>query len=90
MLKVINLKSPNSGRAVPNQFQIEFNNELYLKSYDSIIAKISLKTGEVSLDEKYWNYSNTTSKYRSQWLNETTAETKQKISKGTYKLKNLN
>lgn len=33
-----------------------------------------------------WNYSGTTSKYRSQFLGETTAETHDKLKRGEYKL----
>jgi hypothetical protein len=42
------------------------------------------------LDSTYWNYSATTSKYRNQFLNESTAEIKAKIKSGEYTLTNLN
>ena len=42
------------------------------------------------LGRKYWNYSVTTSKYRNQFLNETTKETQAKINSGEYKLVDLN
>ena len=45
---------------------------------------------KITLDDYYWNYSRTTSKYRNMFLNETTEETKRKIKDGTYKLANLN
>ena len=44
----------------------------------------------VELDRKYWNYSNTTGKYRNIFLNETITETKKKIKSGEYKLTDLN
>ena len=72
----------------------------YFQSYESVIvdriiwgAKDAYTTKdkvEIKLDSKYWNYSATTSKYRNQFLNETTAETKHKIETGEYILTNLN
>ena len=67
---------------------IYHNCEVWLQSYDSIIAK---KIGDkVILDERYWEYSATTSKRRCQFLNETKAETVKKIKSGEYTLTNLN
>ena len=86
-MKVQNLTS-NNGNTVPNQFDIEHNGDRFFQSYDSIIVKIS--NGQVYLDERYWNYSNTTSKYRNQFLNETTKQTQTKIDNGEYNLTNLN
>jgi len=63
------------------------------QSYNSIIAvKGWTKDGKrkVILDDYYWNYSRTTSKYRNMFLNELTDDTKRKIKDGTYKLTNLN
>ena len=74
---------------VKNQFEIITNEERIFQSYKSIIVKINNK-GHVFLDEIYWNYSNTTSKYRNIFLNETTQETKRKIKDGIYLLINLN
>ena len=86
-MKIKNLTSPR-GNEVPNQFQIETPTATYLQSYDSIIAK--KEGGTTYLDETYWNYSKTTSKYRSLFLGETTKETQNKINNGTYVLANLN
>lgn len=44
------------------------------------------KDGKVEL-YPHWNYSRITSKYRAQFLGETTKETKDKIEAGIYKLK---
>jgi hypothetical protein len=44
----------------------------------------------IYLDEKYWDYSVTTGKYRNIFLNETKKETEKKIANGTYELTNLN
>lgn len=61
----------------------------FFQSYDSVIAK-KTKDGNIFLDSKFWNYSKTTAKYRNQFLDETTKETRQKIENGIYKLTNLN
>lgn len=58
------------------------------QSYQSVIA---FRTGsQVYLDETYWDYSTTTSRYRNIFLGETTKETKAKIKSGEYKLVDLN
>jgi len=80
--------SPN-GNKVANQFIIETKEGIYFQSYKSIIGFIDWNR-KITLDEYYWNYSRTTSKYRNEWLEETTKETQAKIDDGTYKLANLN
>ena len=87
-VKVRNLVS-KSGREVPNQFEIKANGCRYFQSYNSIIVKID-SNSQVYLDEYYWNYSNTTSKYRNQFLYEDTKTTKEKIKSGEYILTDLN
>jgi len=76
------------GTKVPNQFIINIDNKEYFKSYDSMIVKI--ENGKVYLDETYWDYSKTTSKYRNQFLGDTTKETQRKIKSGEYILTDLN
>ena len=70
-----------------------FDEAVYFQSYDSIIAR-KLFTVEhgviISLDEKYWDYSKTTSKYRNIFLGENKAETQKKIDSGEYILTDLN
>ena len=39
---------------------------------------IGFREGKIELDQKYWNYSNTTGKYRNIFLGETITETKRK------------
>ena len=80
-----------------NQFIIENGSGLYFQSYKSIIVKKTYCLGnnmdlrdKVELDQKYWNYSRTTSKYRNQFLGETTKETQAKINSGEYVLTDLN
>ena len=89
-MRVTNLTSNNSNRSVPNQFELrdDYGN-VFFQSYDSIIVKID-NTGKTFLDERYWNYSKTTSKYRNQFLGECTKETEAKIKTGEYTLCNLN
>ena len=100
-MKVQNMTNSN-GNKVANQFIIrEDENEMsgnaieYFQSYDSIIAKRDRFKGgfpsrQVWLDEKYWDYSKTTGKYRNQFLGETKAETQKKIDAGIYILTDLN
>jgi hypothetical protein len=87
-MKITQMISGQSGRPVANQFEISDNDKRFFQSYNSIIVMID-STG-VYLDEVYWDYSKTTSKYRNQFLGDTTAEIKAKIKSGQYKLVDLN
>ena len=91
MIKAKNIIS-DRGNPITNQIIItdEKKETAPFHSYDSIIAVKDHKKGKTTLDEYYWNYSRTTSKYRNIFLNETTEETKRKIKEGIYKLANLN
>ena len=62
------------------------------QSYDSTIVVILSNgyTQEVILDNYYWNYSRTTSRYRNIFLNETSKQIESKIKQGIYKLVKLN
>jgi len=97
-MKVQNMTS-NKGNKIANQFIVyDDNNNKYFQSYTSTIVKISnfikdnndLPLSTTYLDETYWNYSVTTSKYRNIFLEETTKETQKKIDQGVYILTNLN
>ena len=84
-----------TGKPVANQYVIEDQNHAYFQSYDSVIVKTTVLCDisqplQIELDHKYWNYSVTTSKYRNQFLNESTKETQAKINSGEYKLVDLN
>ena len=84
-----------TGKPVANQYVMKYQNHTYFQSYDSVIAHKYIlcdttKPVQVELDAKYWNYSVTTSKYRNQFLNESTKETQAKINSGEYKLVDLN
>lgn len=85
-MKVKNMISAK-GNTVANQFIIVDDNATYFQSYNTIIAKN--ESGKITLDND-WNYSRTTSKYRSQFLNENTSETRKKIESGVYQITNLN
>tara|TARA_X000001388_G_C2130793_1_gene84905 strand:+ start:184 stop:498 length:315 start_codon:yes stop_codon:yes gene_type:complete len=84
-MKVSNFKSPK-GNSVPNQFLIsDHDGTEYYQSYRSIIAVRAIN-GKIFLNEDSWDYSRTTSRYRNEFLGETTKETKEKIKSGEYKL----
>lgn len=93
------------GNIVANQFIIKNDRGTYFQSYKSIIAYIphsgmtctdktcdmvNCIANKIQLDEYYWNYSRTTSKYLSLFLGESTAEIRKHIKDGTYTLANLN
>lgn len=87
------------GTPVKNQFILYDGEHTYFQSYNSIIVhqycprkdmnNLSVAS-KVTLDETYWNYSRTTSKYRNLFLGESTQETQRKIDTGEYQLVNLN
>ena len=85
--KVRNMVS-SKGNVIPNQFIINTKTAIIFQSYNSIIV---IKTGgQTILDEHYWNYSVTTSKYRNEFLGEGIEVTRDKINSGIYKLAKLN
>jgi len=87
---VENFKSNRSGNPIANQFVITIENgDKIFQSYKSVIA-IKTFCGKVQIDVDRWNYSRTTSHYRSQFLNESTKQTQEKINNGTYLLTDLN
>lgn len=92
-VKVQSMTSPRTGNSVANQFIINTPDATYFQSYDSVIVKQEYTKHDgrkTYLDETFWNYSRTTSKYRSEFLNESTSETKAKIASGEYILMDLN
>jgi len=89
------------GVSVKNQFILQeygrgangnFIEKICFQSYDSIIVEkiVWNDRTDIKLDENYWDYSRTTSKYRGQFLGENTAETRSKIKSGEYILADLN
>mgnify|MGYP003144133949 CR=1 FL=1 len=89
-IKVNQLISIQSGNPIANQFEIYTNKGYYFQSYNSIIYYKCSKTGKEYLDKYKWDYSNTTGKYRNQILCEGIAETREKIKRKEYILKDLN
>lgn len=88
-VRVENMQSERSGRDVPNQFIITTDKGRYFQSYRTVIA-FRPYGGKVQLDADSWDYSVTTSRYRNQFLGETTKETLAKIQSGEYELVDLN
>jgi len=90
-MKVTNFTN-DKGNKIPNQFCISTPEYLMFQSYNSNIVKTTFEYGKrvVYLDEYYYNYSKTTSKYRNKYLGETTKEIETKIKAGIYILTNLN
>lgn len=78
-----------SGKAVPNQYVITTPYGDVFQSYDSVICILD-NEGNVVLDAERWDYSVTTNKYRTEFLNESTATTRKKIAAGVYQTENLN
>lgn len=80
------------GSVVPNQFIIHTPEATYFQSYDSLIIKTTFINDKrvIILDKYYWNYSQTTSKYRNKFLGKTTKEIKSLIDSGEYLLMDLN
>ena len=87
-IKVKQMTSSRSDNPVANQFIIYTAEGNYFQSYDSVI--VANNNGKITLDNKTWDYSRTTSKYRNEFLGEGIAETRAKIESGEYKLADLN
>ena len=54
------------------------------------VVIVKKENGKTYLDADKWDYSQTTGKYRNQFLGETKKETEAKIKSGEYVLTNLN
>ena len=88
-IKVHQMTSPRTGNPIANQFEIYTDKGVYFQSYRSIIA-FKPYNAKTQLDKNFWDYSNTTAKYRREFLGEGVDETRHKIKEGEYILKNLN
>ena len=73
----------NGGNDAPNQFIISFDKARIFQSYQSVI--VLEKEWQIYLGQD-WNYSNTTTQYRNEFLGENTAETRKKLESGEYKM----
>ena len=80
------------GNKVANQLIVHTPEATYFESYGTTIIKTFHDSSKriVLLDKHYWDYSKTTSKYRNEFLGETTKEIKAKIDSGEYLLIDLN
>lgn len=99
-MRVSNMRTP-SGNPAANQFWLQdvpagitFDGIQHrggdaFQSYGSLIC-IRAYDGQVYLDRKKWDCSNTTSRYRNYFLQENTVETRRKIESGEYILADLN
>lgn len=94
-MKVQNMTSSN-GNKIANQFIITDveNNVQVFQSYETVVCRRQFCEVEqkyvIYLDEKAWDYSKTTGKYRNMFLGETKKETEAKIKSGEYIMTNLN
>jgi hypothetical protein len=88
-IKTYSMSSPRTGNPVANQFEIYTPEGKYFQSYRSIIAFVD-KFGQIMLDEYYHNYSRTTSKYLTQFLDMNTKERTNAIKNKEIILTNLN
>ncbi len=88
-IKTYSMTSPRTGNPVANQFEIYTPEGKYFQSYRSIIAFVD-KFGQIMLDEYYHNYSRTTSKYLTQFLDMNTKERTNAIKNKDIILTNLN
>ena len=69
-MKVENMKSERTGKAIPNQFVITDNehNATWFQSYTSVIALVN--NGILFLDKNKLDYSRTTARYRNSFISE--------------------
>ena len=88
-IKTYSMTSPRTGNPVANQFEIYTPEGKYFQSYRSIIAFVS-NCGKIILDEYYHDYSRTTSKYLTQFLDMNTQERRKAIKDKQIILSNLN
>jgi hypothetical protein len=89
-MKVTNMHS-SKGLPAPNQFHVKLDDgSEYFQSYSSVVARKD-RNGNITLDELYWDFSKTTSRYLHTFLGVySKKEILQKITEGKYKIANLN
>ena len=85
---IINNMISDKGNTIPNQYVIRLDNCDVFQSYETVIAIRDYDLNEVYLNKEYYDYSNTTSKYRNKYLGLTTKETEQKIKAKEFVLVN--
>ena len=77
-----------TGRPVANQFILIGDGKEVFQSYETRIAEV--ENGDITLDTKALEYSNTTSKYLYMFLNMNKQQIQKGIKNGSIKTKNLN
>ena len=76
-MKVENMKSARTGKAIPNQFIITDGNTMYFQSYKTMICRIYKATNDVTIDngesfDGKEEFSRTTLKYLLSFIREYT------------------
>lgn len=66
-MKVENMKSARTGKAIPNQFLIRDKGYIWFQSYKSTIGVVT-PDNILLLDKDKWDYSVTTAKYRNAFV----------------------
>jgi hypothetical protein len=87
---IVENMTSSKGNTVPNQYIIRDskNNKLTFQSYSSIICEII--DDDITLDVIYWDYSRTTSRYLSAFLDIPCNKIRMHVTSGKYSLKDLN
>ena len=83
ILHVSNLSSPRTGNSVPNQFNLACQNGSAFQSYDSLIA---VRVGGTLYLTANHDFSQTTSKYATEWTGLTTKERREGLKNGVFVL----
>ena len=80
----------NNGNLSSNQFIVnDGKGTTCFQSYNTLIARLD-PAGNITLDEKHWDYSRTTSRYLKTFLGEIESATRMKVESGEYALADLN
>ena len=80
----------NNGNLSSNQFIVnDGKGTTCFQSYNTLIARLD-PAGNITLDEKHWDYSRTTSRYLKTFLGEIKSATRMKVESGEYALADLN
>ena len=66
-MKVENMTSVKTGKAIPNQFLIRDKGYIWFQSYKSTIGIVT-PDNILLLDKDKWDYSRTTAKYRNAFV----------------------
>jgi hypothetical protein len=77
-----------NGNPAPNQFVIEDGTKRIFQSYSTKVAE--LDNGQITIDTKAFNYSNTTSKHLYLFLDMDRKQIEKAIAAGEITVKNLN